>query len=176
MFSVIAQMARFYKIPSRGGGALTDAILIDNQSGYESMMVLMNTVLSGTNFILHSAGLLENYMTMSFEKFVCDDEMLGMVKAYMQGFQVNDETLAVDPLLSVGSGGNFIAHEHTFTHMKDTRLPMVSARVNYAGVKEMVDTPKRANDYYRDVIESYKAPKLDEKIENELDRYISNLS
>jgi trimethylamine--corrinoid protein Co-methyltransferase len=176
MFSVIAQMARFYDIPSRGGGALTDAILIDNQSGFESMMVLMNTVLSGTHFILHSAGLLENYMTMSFEKFICDDEMLGMVKSYMQGFQVDDETLAVDPLLSVGSGGNFIAHEHTFTHMKDTRLPMVSARVNYAGVKELVDTPKRANDYYRNVIENYKAPKLDEKIENELDRYISNLS
>jgi trimethylamine--corrinoid protein Co-methyltransferase len=176
MFSVIAQLARFYDVPSRGGGALTDAIIPDSQSGFESMMVLMNTVLAGTNFILHSAGLLENYMTMSFEKFVTDDEMLGMVKSYAQGFPINDDTLALDTLLSVGSGGNFIAEEHTFAHMRDVRNPLISARLNYAGVIELIDTSQRAHEYCKDVISKFEAPHLDEKVEADLEKYISGIS
>ncbi|MDW7740226.1 MAG: trimethylamine methyltransferase family protein [Bacillota bacterium] len=176
MFSVIAQLARFYGLPSRGGGALTDAIITDSQSGYESMMVLMNTILSGTNFILHSAGLLENYMTMSYEKFVIDDEMLGMVKSYAEGFPINEDTLAVDTLLRVGSGGNFIADEHTFNHMRDMRLPFISARINYAGATDLTDTPQRAHEYVKSVLQDFQNPPLDEKVEAELDSYIEKLS
>jgi trimethylamine---corrinoid protein Co-methyltransferase len=175
MFSVIAQLARFYGIPSRGGGALTDAIIPDAQSGFESMMVLMNTVLSGTNFILHSVGLLENYMTMSYEKFIADDEMLGMVKSYAEKFPVNDETLAVEAMLSVGSGGNFIAEEHTFNHMKDMRIPIISSRQNYAGATDLSDTPHRAHEYSKAVLSDYQSPALDEKVEAELDKYIATL-
>jgi trimethylamine---corrinoid protein Co-methyltransferase len=153
MFSVIAQLARFYGLPSRGGGALTDAIIIDSQSGFESMMVLMNSVLSGLNFILHSVGLLENYMTMSFEKFIIDDEMLGMVRNYAEGFPVNEDTLAVDTIIKIGSGGNFISDEHTFKHMKDTRIPLISSRQNYAGATELTDTAQRANEYCKALLQ-----------------------
>ena len=176
MFSVISQLARFYGVPSRGGGALTDAIIPDNQSGFESMMVIMNTVLAGTNFILHSAGLLENYMTMSYEKFIADDEMLGMIKSYAQGFPINEDTLALETLLKVGSGGNFIADEHTFMHMKDMRLPIISARLNYAGVTELIDTPQRAHEYCKTILSEYKSPALDDKVEAELSKYIESIS
>ena len=33
-----AQLARYYNLPSRGGGALTDAATLDAQAGYESML------------------------------------------------------------------------------------------------------------------------------------------
>jgi trimethylamine---corrinoid protein Co-methyltransferase len=175
MFSVIAQLARFYGLPSRGGGALTDAIIIDSQSGFESMMVMMNSVLSGLNFILHSVGLLENYMTMSFEKFIIDDEMLGMVRNYASGFPVNEDTLAVDTILNIGSGGNFISDEHTFKHMKDTRIPIISSRQNYAGATELTDTAQRAHEYCKAVLQDYQSPELDAKTEAELNKYIENL-
>lgn len=176
MFSVIAQLARFYGVPSRGGGALTDAIVADSQSGFESMMVLFNTVISGTNFVLHSAGLLENYMTMSFEKFIADDEMLGMVKSFAESFPVNEETLALEPLLRVGSGGNFIADEHTFVHMKEMRIPFVSARVSYAAATDLTETPQRAHDYCNTVLHNFEAPALDQAVEAELDKYINQIS
>lgn len=175
MFSVIAQLARYYEIPSRGGGALTDALIPDSQSGYESMMVLLSSVMSGINFMLHSVGLLENYMTMSYEKFIIDDEMLGMVKSFAQGFPINEETLAVDTIINVGSGGNYIADMHTFNHMKDMRIPIVSARDNYAGVKELTETAQRAHDYCKQVLQDYQAPALDEKIEAELNKFIEDL-
>jgi trimethylamine---corrinoid protein Co-methyltransferase len=175
MFSVIAQLARFYGLPSRGGGALTDAIIIDSQSGFESMMVLMNSVLSGLNFILHSVGLLENYMTMSFEKFIIDDEMLGMVRNYAAGFPINEDTLAVDTIINIGSGGNFISDEHTFKHMKDTRIPIISSRQNYAGATELTDIAQRAHEYCKAVLQDYQSPALDEKVETELNKYVEGL-
>jgi len=175
MFSVIAQLARYYGVPSRGGGSLTDALIPDAQSGYESMMVIMNTVLSGTNFILHSAGLLENYMTMSYEKFIIDDEMLGMIKNFCGRFPVDEDALAVDTMVRVGGGGNFIADEHTFKHMKDMRIPIVSSRQNYAGATELTDTAQRAHEYCKQVLQDFQSPPFDEKTEDELNRYIEKL-
>jgi trimethylamine---corrinoid protein Co-methyltransferase len=176
MFSVIAQLARFYGLPSRGGGSLTDAIIPDSQSGFESMMVLMTSVLSGLNFILHSVGLLENYMTMSYEKFIIDDEMLGMIRNFADRFPVNEDTLAVDTIINVGSGGNYISEEHTFRHMKDMRIPVISSRQNYAGATELTDTAQRAHEFCKKVLQDYKSPGLDEKVETELNKFIDNLS
>ncbi len=175
MFSVIAQLARFYGLPSRGGGALTDSILPDTQSGFESMMVLISCVLSGINFMLHSAGLLENYMTMSYEKFVIDDEMLGMVKNLARRFPIEEDSLAVDTIIRVGSGGNYISDEHTFNHMKDMRIPLISARQSYAGAVDLSDTTQRAHEYCKAVFQDYQPPALDEKIETELERFIKTL-
>ncbi len=175
MFSVIAQLARFYGVPSRGGGSLTDAMIPDSQSGFESMMVLMNSVLSGTNFILHSVGLLENYMTMSYEKFIADDEMLGMVKSFTERFPVSDESLALEALLRVGSGGNFIADMHTYEHMKEMRIPQISSRQSFAGATDLKNTPQRAHEYSNRVLSEYQSPELDENIEAELDQYVAAL-
>ncbi len=175
MFSVIAQLARFYGLPSRGGGSLTDSIIPDVQSGYESMMVLMNCVVCGINFMLHSAGLLENYMTMSYEKFIIDDEILGMARDFASPMSVNEDTLAVDTIIKHGSGGNYIADEHTFKHMKEMRIPIISSRERYAAGGDLVDAAQRAHEYCKAVLQDYRNPSLDENIEDELNKYIENI-
>ena len=176
MFSVIAQLARFYDIPSRGGGSLTDSLFPDAQSGYESMMVVMASVLSGINFMLHSAGLLENYMTMSYEKFIIDDEIIGMVREYASPMLMDKENLAVDTILRHGSGGNYISDEHTFKHMKEMRIPIISSRERYGAGGDFADTAQRAHEYCKAVLQGYQDPELDENIEDELNRYITNIS
>jgi trimethylamine--corrinoid protein Co-methyltransferase len=70
--SATAQLARFYRIPSRSGGSLTDAQIPDIQAGMESALVLSAAVRSGVNFILHSCGILGSYLSMSYEKFLVD--------------------------------------------------------------------------------------------------------
>ncbi|MDR1677906.1 MAG: trimethylamine methyltransferase family protein, partial [Deltaproteobacteria bacterium] len=65
--SFTAQMARYYHLPSRSGGGLTDALVVDAQAGAESALALFNAVNSGINFILHTAGILGSYISMSFE-------------------------------------------------------------------------------------------------------------
>ncbi len=176
MFAGTAQLARFYGVPSRGGGSLTDALIPDAQSGYESMMILLAAVQSGINFILHSMGLLENYMTMCFEKFIMDDEMCGMVKNFFQGIPLDADHLAKDVILSTGSGGNYISDMHTFKHMRDLRDPIVSMRRGYTGDLEIKDTSRRATEKYKSILEAYEPPALKENIEKELLTYIEGLS
>lgn len=175
MFGGTAQLARFYNIPSRGGGALTDSLLPDAQSGFESMMNLMAAAQSGFNFILHATGLLENYMTMSFEKFIIDDEICGMVKNFFEGVPVDKDHLGLDTIMHVGSGGNYLSEDHTFQHMRDMREPIVSSRAGYASSPELVETVTRAGKVYREVLESFEAPDLDPALEADLLAYIDKL-
>ena len=113
MVAAHAQLARYYGIPSRSGGALTDASYPDAQAGFESMMGLLTTANSGVDFVLHAAGILSSYLAFSYEKFVLDDEMCGMVRRLRRGFVVSPETLAYDVIAKVGSGGNYLMEDHT---------------------------------------------------------------
>jgi trimethylamine--corrinoid protein Co-methyltransferase len=101
-----AQLARRYGLPSRSGGALTDASYPDAQAGFESMMSLSTTVNAGVDFVLHAAGILSSYLAFSYEKLVLDDEVCGMVRRLKQGIVVDDKTLAYDVIAGVGPGGN----------------------------------------------------------------------
>jgi len=175
MFNGTAQIARYYGLPSRGGGALTDSLKPDAQAGYESMMNFMSAVKSGFNFILHSAGLLENYMTMCFEKFLIDDEIVGIVDNYEAGIKVNEDELAKEVIMHVGSSGNFISEQHTYDHMRDLREPILSAKDRYFSNKEQPNTAERANKMYKEILEEYEAPPLDKEVEKKLDQYIENI-
>ncbi len=113
MIAAHVQMARHYGLPSRGGGAITDASFPDAQAGFESMFALLTTVNSGMDFVLHAAGILSSYLAFSYEKFVLDDEMCGMVRRLRRGITVAPETLAYDVTAKVGPGGNFLMETHT---------------------------------------------------------------
>ncbi|MCF8008450.1 MAG: trimethylamine methyltransferase family protein [Halanaerobiales bacterium] len=175
MFNGTAQMARYYNIPSRGGGSLTDSLAPDAQAGYESMMNLMSAIKSGFNFILHAAGLLENYMTMSYEKFLIDDEMLGIIDNYAAGIKVDDEEIAKEVILNVGSSGNFIAEKHTYNHMRDLREPVLSAKKRYFSNEKQPDTDQRANKMYEEILKNYQTPKLNKGKAAKLQEYIKKL-
>ncbi len=129
MIAAHAQMARFYNLPSRSGGALTDASYPDAQAGFESMMSLLTTINCGVDFVLHAAGILGSYLAFSFEKFVLDDEMCGMVRRLQQGIQVEPDTLAYEVAANVGVGGNYLAEDHTVQRCRSEFFrPAVSDR------------------------------------------------
>jgi trimethylamine--corrinoid protein Co-methyltransferase len=113
-----AQMAQFYKLPYYATGGMTDSKTLDAQSGYESAITNLLCALSGANFIHDSAGLMEFAMTVCYEKYVIDNEILGMVLRAVEGIRVDDETLAYDLIKEVGPGGNFVATRHTRRFMR----------------------------------------------------------
>lgn len=175
MFNATAQMARRYGIPSRGGGTLTDSLFPDAQAGYEAMLNMVSGTFGGFNLNFHAAGLLENYMSMSFEKFIIDDEICGIVKNYMSGLEVTEENLGVDVINEVGPGGNFIQHEHTYRHMKDLRQPSISSREKYFSDKDQLQAVGRAHEKCQDILENFSPPTLPDSIEKELEEYIGEL-
>jgi trimethylamine--corrinoid protein Co-methyltransferase len=113
-----AQMAQFYKLPYYATGGMTDSKTLDVQSGYESAITNLLCALSGANFIHDSAGLMEFAMTVCYEKYVIDNEILGMVMRAVEGIKVNDETIAYDLMKEIGPGGNFVTAKHTRRFMR----------------------------------------------------------
>ena len=170
-----AQMARYYRLPVRGGGAICDAKMPDAQASYESMMNLLMARLSGINFLLHSAGILESFNCMSYEKFIIDDEMCGMVKRIQRGYEVNLDTLAFDVVKEVGPGGHFLDKDHTFDHFRsEFYQPQLSNRDDYVSW-EANGSPAdiaRANKKYKEILETYEAPELPGDVDGDLLKFI----
>jgi trimethylamine--corrinoid protein Co-methyltransferase len=124
-----AQMAQFYHLPFYATGGMTDSKTLDAQSGYESALTNLLCALSGANFIHDAAGLMEFAMTVSYEKYVIDNEILGMVMRAVEGIKVNDDTLAFDLIKQAGPGGNFVAARHTRHFMRSEHYqPSLSDR------------------------------------------------
>jgi trimethylamine--corrinoid protein Co-methyltransferase len=111
--SYTAQIARYYHLPSRSGGGLTDALTVDAQAGAESALALFNAVNSGINFILHTSGILGSYISMSFEKFLLDEEVGAMIRRMVKPSPVNDETIDRNTIIKVGPGGHYLTQSRT---------------------------------------------------------------
>jgi trimethylamine--corrinoid protein Co-methyltransferase len=173
-----AQMGRFYNLPVRGGGALTDAKIVDSQAAYESMMSMMMAVTSGINFVLHSAGILEGYITASYEKFIIDSEICGMCRRIKRGEEITAEKLAVDVIRQVGSGGEYLTHMHTFQHFKqELYAPLMEERDNFDAWtrKGALTMEQRANAKYKDMLKSYEEPAMDPAVRKHLDAYMKSI-
>jgi len=173
-----AQMARYYNLPSRSGGAVCDAKVPDAQAAYESMMSLSMAQVSGVNFVLHSAGILESYNCMSYEKFIIDDEMCGIVKRIKRGYEVNEETLGLDVIKETGPGGHFIDKDHTFEHFRtEFYQPQLSNRDDFdswqaSGSPQSVEA---AGKKYKEILGTYEAPELPADVNRDLQKYIEEM-
>ncbi len=124
-----AQMAQFYQLPFYATGGMTDSKVVDAQSGYESALTSILCALAGANFIHDAAGLMEFALTVSYEKYIVDNEILGMVMRAVEGIQVDDETLAFDLIKRKGPGGHFVTAKHTRRFMRSEHYqPSLSDR------------------------------------------------
>jgi trimethylamine--corrinoid protein Co-methyltransferase len=176
--SIHAQLARKYKFPSRGGGALTDSSTLDAQAGYESMFSLLTTLNSGIDFILHSAGIMSSYLAFSLEKFVMDDELCGMLKHYHQGVTVTPETLAYDVINTVGHEGHYLNQPHTLKRCRsEFWLPDISDR---SGMEEWwdgdrLDTSQRSKNRSQLLLAEYQEPAMDKLIVKQIQEYVADL-
>jgi trimethylamine--corrinoid protein Co-methyltransferase len=173
--SAHAQLARFYGLPSRGGGALTDASLTDPQAGYESMFSLLTTVNSGIDFVLHAGGILSSYLAFSYEKFVMDDEICGMLRQYLRGIQVDPETLAYEVIANVGPGGHFLGEDHTLERCRtEFWQPKLFDRNGLEAWwdGDRSDTTARATQRWQYLLANHEDPPLDQMIVRQLQAYV----
>ena len=175
MIAAHAQLARYYGLPSRSGGALTDASYPDAQAGFESMMALLTTINAGVDFVLHAGGILSSFLAFSYEKFVLDDEMCGMVRRFKQGLVVDDSTLAYDLIVNVGPGGNYLAEMHT---VKRCRTEFwAPALCDRGGLESWMQAGKPAavegaRQRWQDLVAGHEDPPLDQSTRRQLAAYL----
>jgi trimethylamine--corrinoid protein Co-methyltransferase len=169
------QMAEFYQLPYRSGGAFTSSKIADAQAGYESGQVMLPAVLAQVNFVLHTAGWLENGLCAGYEKFVIDCELAGMHHTWAKGIELSDEAFAFDAIGSVAPGGHFLGAAHTMRHFRTAFYRAELFDYNSAEQWEInggLDTYQRANKKWKSLLAEYQPPALDSAVEAELVRYM----
>jgi trimethylamine--corrinoid protein Co-methyltransferase len=91
---------------------------------------------------------MEADLTVSYEKMVMDNEILGMCRRVMEGIEVSDETLAADLIIEKGPGKDYLDSEHTVRHMRgEFYEPTISNREKrdgaYRGQDALVQAKER---------------------------------
>ena len=171
-----AQMARHYRIPFRGGGALTSSKGPDAQAAYESMMCMWPTVLGGVHFVLHAAGWLESALLASYEKFIIDVECLRMFEWMMQkGIPFDDEGLAMDGIREVGPGGHHLGSEHTMRNYRTGFYrPWISSTENYDRWQRMGSrtADRVANEKWKQLLADYADPGMSPGTDEQLQAFM----
>jgi trimethylamine--corrinoid protein Co-methyltransferase len=125
-------LAKRYKLPIYASAGVTDAKVPDIQSGFEKGVSYLLVAMAGADYIHLAAGMLDSGNSVSYEQFIIDNEILGMVHRLIRGVDVDTETLAVNTIENVGPGGNYITEEHTVQHMfRQFFYPTLAIRMNF---------------------------------------------
>jgi trimethylamine--corrinoid protein Co-methyltransferase len=143
----VSQVVQALQIPLYSTGGTTDSKSVDVQAAYESGMSSLLVAMSGANYIHDIAGLMEADLTVSYEKMVMDNEILGMCRRVMRGIEVSDETLAADLIIEKGPGSDYLDAEHTVRHMRgEFYEPLISNREKRDGSYRGGDALVRARE------------------------------
>ena len=126
------QLAKLYDLPIYASGGLTEAKRPDIQAGFEKHFSNFIVAMTGADCIHLTAGLMDSGNSLSYEQFVIDNEIIGMIHRIISGIRVDEDTLGFDVIESVGPGGNYMAEDHTIDHMMDEFFyPNLSVRCNF---------------------------------------------
>jgi trimethylamine--corrinoid protein Co-methyltransferase len=108
----MVQLAKRYRIPIYGLGGGVEGKIPDAEAAGEAMQTLLLDGLAGMT-LCQALGSMSFGMYGSPEMTVICDELVRIVKHILNGFEVNDETLALDVIRKCGYGGSYLAQEHT---------------------------------------------------------------
>ena len=164
------QLARRLGVPFRSSNA-TAANDVDAQAAYESAMSLWGAVMGGAHLVLHAAGWLGGGLTASFEKLIIDAEMLQMMAAYLQPFEVSEQSLAFEAIREVGPGGHYFGSPHTLARYETAFYrPLLSIWDNYDAWRERgaMTAASRANAIWKQLLGEYQPPPIDPAIDEAL--------
>lgn len=176
MNMMIGQMARFYGVPWRTSNTLGGAKTFDAQAGYESATTLMAVMMSGANYIWHSAGWNEAGMHCSMAKFVVDAEQCAMAYRMTQGINWDDFEEGLAAVTDVGPGGHYLGHPHTLENFQ--RAFFMPELFDNNSIEQWqaeggVEINERALAQVRTMLGEYEEPKLDAGVNEALLDYIT---
>ncbi len=168
------QLAHFYGLPMAMGTMATGAKEPDWQAAVDDSLSTFASVMTVAD-MMNGAGLLNGSKVLSYPHMVMESEIYGIVQKMAEGVVVDDDTLALDVIKSVGPNGTYLAEKHTRRHMKDIWRPTVWDRSTYdqwlaagkAGAHE------RATAVAADILDNHRPEPLPDDVQAELARIVA---
>jgi len=169
------QMARYYGLPLRSSNTCVSNVP-DNQATWESSHSLFAAMTSRTNMVYHAAGWLEGGLCASYEKFIIDCEQLQQIATYMdRPVKWDADEIALDAIQEVGQGGHFFGIQHTQDRYETAFYsPFLSDWSNFENWEDRGAewTVTRANKLWKQILDEFEAPPLDDAIHEELKAFV----
>jgi trimethylamine--corrinoid protein Co-methyltransferase len=162
-----AQLGRYYGLPTRGGGLVTDSKTVDAQSGYEKMATCLVPAMAGLNIVAGMA-MVDSLNTMSYEQFILDEEIAGFARRILNGIDVTGDKIAADLIKSIGPGGSFLGAKHSLKYFREELwMPQISDRTTWSQWRERGSKSAeiRAREAANNILASRPSSKLPAEVE-----------
>lgn len=170
------QLARFTGLPWRSAaGSASNAN--DVQAANENQFGLWGCLMSGATVVIHAAGWLEGGLSLSYEKLICDAEVLNMVAELCAGAQAGTDDIGYDTALSqVSPGGHFFDAPQTMDRYKTAFYdPIVHDYANFGTWSERggQTASTRATEVWKKILDEFTPPVTNDTRVADLDAYIA---
>ncbi|MHC4149561.1 MAG: trimethylamine methyltransferase family protein [Planctomycetota bacterium] len=172
-----AQIAKYLGLDFFGHCGLSDAKVPGSEAAFQKVSsVIFNALACGKANLV--AGLLGVDEVFSPVQMILEDEMIDALKWAFKGFQVNEQTLALDVIDEQGPGGNFLSTEHTLLNFRQALWqPALSSKEMFAMWKDrgMKSDIVKAKEKFLDILQNGKPlePQISERAERELLKIIN---
>jgi trimethylamine--corrinoid protein Co-methyltransferase len=157
-------------------GFSTNAHSLDLQNGFERGLNAAIPALAGADE-LSGIGEMEAGVSGSFAQMVADNEFAGSVLRMKKGFEVNDDSLAVELFSLVMDGSrNFLGQKHTMKYLRagEVFLTKLSERGTWETWERegRPELAKRAQAEAERILREHQVAPLEERQERELDKIL----
>jgi trimethylamine--corrinoid protein Co-methyltransferase len=165
------EIGKYLGIPTQAYISLSDAKLLDAQSGIETAMGATLAALSGVNNI-SGPGMIDFESCISLEKLVIDNEICGMLFRMLKGIEPKEDFPALPLFEELLNEEHLLISKHTRKYLRDEHYfpgPVINranrSRWQDEGSSTLED---RAQKEVKELLKSYVPSSLSKEIKSEL--------
>ena len=159
----VGQLARMTGLPWRSASG-SAANCNDAQAANETQFGTWGCLLAGATVIIHCAGWQEGGLTVGYEKFITDMEVVNMIAALCQDMPETLDDIGMSALEEVRPGGHFFGCAHTMDRYRHAFYDhLVGDLSNYGTWQEAGsrDADTRATGIWQSILEKDERPEVD---------------
>ena len=171
----MTQMGKHYGLPVYINVGLTDAKRPDAQAGLEAGLTLMLGAAAGADIFGHM-GISGVDQASSLDILVMQHEVIRFVESVMREIDFSDDTLGLEEIRAVASGGTFIDRQHTARHFRrELWFPSLLDREYYDTWLEQGATSmeERCRQRKEEILGRHEPEPISEDLERALDEIVN---
>jgi trimethylamine---corrinoid protein Co-methyltransferase len=171
--STLCQLARFYDIP-----CCVNSPIVSSWQSHQAILQLgqanlFSTMVQSTE--IGGFGGLQGGTHFSQEALVLADEIVAFSKRLQEGFEINEETLAVDAIITEAEKGQYLTSPHTMKFLRqESRFApnLLDWRSFEASRQDPETIIDRAHTRAKKMLDAYEGIPLDNHLHKELDAMV----
>lgn len=167
--SAIADIYHYLDLPLLGTAGVTESKTVDEQLAIEGTFLIYNAMLDGGH-MTHDIGFMDSALTTHLDAITMEDEIVSYARRIERGFDIDEETLALDVIKEVGPKGEFLTSDHTAENFKEVWYPtLLDHHIYQQWAIESKDMRTRIHEKTSKILDEHVPEKLSDEILTKID-------